>query len=498
MRCFSRREFIQSATLSCGAFLVPHGAFAGEKPNLRFGAFSDPHVLDGNPDYWFKRSVSIFEWFRDQRIDAVLCCGDMAMDGVDYELKIFADAWYAVFPGDKAPDGRPVEKLFVYGNHDSVGYRYGDFAKKKWPGDEAAQREHSIYFDHARHWEQTFREPYAPIYAKTVKGYTFIGQHWDEADDKLHGWHYYDHRRLGPWLDKHGAALRGDRPFFYFQHPNLKDTAFGSRVWGHDHGYATAALAKYPNAVAFAGHSHSSPADPRAIWQGDFTAIGLGSTASTGGFSENRGKAGYENYDAPWGKDSNVYDRVKTMPNPELGPCYPLEVVDVYDDKIVIRNFSFATETDFYADWVIPLPFRSSDKPYAFATRAKAAQAPQFPKGAKLVCREAKAKTRRTPKDEPVEKATLRLDFPAADAVKGARAFEYEFRATPADAAAAFTTWFVPTKGMAAPIDDPSAHAAQYFEIARDRLPKGPCVLEVTPLDAYGNRGRSITGRTRG
>lgn len=73
MTYLSRRGFLQSLSLAGGAFLVPHGAFAAEKPNLRFGAFSDPHVGDGKDEFWFKRTVDIFSWYRDQNVDAVLC-----------------------------------------------------------------------------------------------------------------------------------------------------------------------------------------------------------------------------------------------------------------------------------------------------------------------------------------------------------------------------------------------------------------------------------------
>ena len=46
---------------------------------------------------------------------AVLVSGDIAESGNRAQLKAFADTWYGVFPGDKAPDGRRVERLFVYG-----------------------------------------------------------------------------------------------------------------------------------------------------------------------------------------------------------------------------------------------------------------------------------------------------------------------------------------------------------------------------------------------
>ena len=39
------------------------------------------------------------------------------------ELELCARIWFETFPDDKAPDGRHVERLFVYGNHDASGQR---------------------------------------------------------------------------------------------------------------------------------------------------------------------------------------------------------------------------------------------------------------------------------------------------------------------------------------------------------------------------------------
>ncbi len=61
------------------------------------------------------------EWFCDQGVDAVAVCGDMADTGMLAELQAVAQTWSAVFPNDMAPDGRHVERLFIYGNHDYGG-----------------------------------------------------------------------------------------------------------------------------------------------------------------------------------------------------------------------------------------------------------------------------------------------------------------------------------------------------------------------------------------
>ena len=59
-------------------------------------------------------------------VGAVVVAGDLSDWGLKSGLKYVAEAWHSVFPDDRAPDGRKVEKLFCTGNHDYDGYWYGD------------------------------------------------------------------------------------------------------------------------------------------------------------------------------------------------------------------------------------------------------------------------------------------------------------------------------------------------------------------------------------
>lgn len=53
-------------------------------------------------------------------------------------------------------------------------------------------------------WERIFHEEYRRVYAKTIKGYTFIGQHWDDGSgmEGRYGW-------TGPLGDRLTACLKG-------------------------------------------------------------------------------------------------------------------------------------------------------------------------------------------------------------------------------------------------------------------------------------------------
>ena len=111
---FSRRWFI-GGMASFGAFggcrFFAGRGFASGTPNLRFGVVSDIHITkvgEGeNMEAWgnnltFRHTL---EWFRDQNVDAVMIAGDMADNGMVEQMEAVAQAWYAVFPGDRYPDG---------------------------------------------------------------------------------------------------------------------------------------------------------------------------------------------------------------------------------------------------------------------------------------------------------------------------------------------------------------------------------------------------------
>ena len=119
----------------------------GRKPNMTFGVVSDIHIRiapDGNglrPSHDCSAFIHALEWFRDQKVDAVMVAGDLADTGLVKELEAVAAAWWKVFPDSKAPDGRHVERVFITGNHDWDAYTYdgGVFVKKLYP-DEADRK----------------------------------------------------------------------------------------------------------------------------------------------------------------------------------------------------------------------------------------------------------------------------------------------------------------------------------------------------------------------
>ena len=118
-----RRGFLGGAAAFIGASGCRSLGLCGPKPELVFGVISDIHVTTPESTAAFRKALA---YFRDRKVDAVVVAGDLSDWGLKSGLKYVADAWNSVFPGDRAPDGRKVEKLFCTGNHDYDGWWYGD------------------------------------------------------------------------------------------------------------------------------------------------------------------------------------------------------------------------------------------------------------------------------------------------------------------------------------------------------------------------------------
>lgn len=242
------------------------------EPLLRLGLLSDLHVCAEDADFGKFGNTEVFEralrWFDKEKVDGVVVAGDMCDNGLRTQLRKVGEAWYRVFPGNKGSGGRAVEKLFVYGNHDTDGQRYDGFEKRFDDGE--SFRRDWVATDLRLAWREAFREEYEPIWVKRLKGFQFVGAHW--VPDRWDGT-----AAIEPWFMEHADMIDRERPFFYIQHPAPEGTCFGKDLWGHDAGYATRALSAFPNAVAISGHSHCTQTDDRFVWQGAFTSISLGS-----------------------------------------------------------------------------------------------------------------------------------------------------------------------------------------------------------------------------
>ncbi len=470
----TRRSFLISTSALAAMGGCRALGFAAGKPRLQFGVLADIHVITPESANEF---VAALEYFRDRGVDAVVVCGDITDWGLLSSLKYVAEAWNQVFPNNRAPDGRRVEKLFCSGNHDYEGYWYGDMTMEMhalgYSEDEALVR-----LGFKKCWEEVFQEAWAPVRRRTVKGYDFISGEW-------HGYDKQDGYNLAPkWLDEHRAELKGEKPCFYFQHFPIAETTGDSRRDGKVASplglSLRQALAGIPNMVAFTGHCHWTFNDPKSIWQGEFTSIAVPSMSYT------TIPKGYENgSDVRNGKSTLVMQKIPSRINLEEAQGY---LVSVHDDRLEVERHDFEQHADV-GTWVIPWP--PADKPFTLENAAAREAVPQFPDGAKL-------KTYTVNCDNRAGKwaIALSLDFPAATG-RGFRAFDYEVRAVLADGTVAKVKRFLSPAFHKLPQDEPGQMQFRW-DVAE--LPQDiPYTLEVYPRNAFGKCGAPLkTAERRG
>ena len=392
----NRRTFLKDTLLAMGAACVDLPALAAKvkvtgEPNLRIGILSDIHINNQASIEAFHHALT---YFRERGVDGVIIAGDMADQGWISQLQSVADTWRNVFPKDKGADGRHVERLFVYGNHDMEGYRYGKYS------DEQIAADGNNMERRAAVWKKVFGEKFQPIYLKTIKGYSFVGAHW-------YDWQHIP--GVDEFLQANRERLEGTRPFFYFQHAHPKDTCLGDLAWAPDNGTATEALCKFPNAVAFSGHSHTTLLDERDIWQGAFTSVGTASLSYL--------------YLIP-GRENSDTDGPSQMDNMPTSGGKQGMVMSVYDDCIILERREFVHDQSVGDDWLIPLPF-SAATPLSFENRAREAATPQFANG------DCVAAQRRMGKDrQGSEQPQIVITFPSVlQSTHGSRAYDYEVQA---------------------------------------------------------------------
>ncbi len=360
-----RRSFLKSAGLLAGAMYVDLPTLAQRvsgwgEARLRIGILSDIHITDAESTKTFQHAL---EYFRSKEADGVVIAGDMADWGLESQLKLVAETWYRVFPKDKLPNGKHIEKLFVYGNHDIEGQNYGGPKNSGMTEEQIARA--VIGTRREKVWKKYFHEEYTPVYLKTVKGYHFVGAHWED----------WSKTKDAPgFIDKNREKLTGERPFFYIQHAHPKGTVYGEWAWGQDDGDVARRLSEFPNASALSGHSHMPLNNEYDLWQGAFTSIGTSSLR----------------YQYPMGARENA-----SVDGEKPGPSQMKELncsdgrhgmlLTVYDEHIVVERREFVYDQPVADNWLIPWPMKGE---MSFEARSKVAPIPEFAQGDQVAVRQ--------------------------------------------------------------------------------------------------------------
>ncbi|GAA0434036.1 hypothetical protein GCM10008934_24350 [Virgibacillus salarius] len=281
------------------------------KPELVFPVISDVHIDNSSTvdDEKFKAAMNQLNKVAPDQ-DAFVVVGDLT----DYGYETEYDKFFSIY-NEKKQDG--VNSLFTMGNHDY------------WNG-------LSIKDAQTRFLEKTAME--SIYYHKKVNGYHFIAL--SPEDSTTHGLYTVDQIN---WLKKQLEAAEKDNPgepIFVFLHQHIKDTVYGSDLWGTQENkellYDT--LKEYPQVITFSGHSHYPLEDPRTIHQKDFTSVG---TSSVSYLELEPGKLqGFH----PQG----YRDISQGM------------VVEVYNNEVVIKKRDFHKDNWVGDPWVIKYPAKKN------------------------------------------------------------------------------------------------------------------------------------------
>ena len=289
------------------------------KPVLRFFVVSDVHYPDEHSIEYdrMKRAIELAyeeaEKSDYKKIDALYVVGDFATSGTEKQMLNFKKTL-----DEGIREGTEVTLMIASHEFHCEG------------GEPVALERFSRIFN---------CEPDAH---KVINGFHFIsetttrGCNFDDAKIE------YAAKEL-----KAAREAAPDKPIFFFQHPHISDTVYGSINWGDDALYST--LMNYPQVIDFSGHSHAPINDPRSIHQKHFTSLGTGSLS----YFE------LDEFDKHYG----------TLP-PDKAQCAQMLFVEAdAQNRVRIYPYDILTENFFPYVWEIdepcnPKSFKYTDKRY--------------------------------------------------------------------------------------------------------------------------------------
>lgn len=330
--------FIYFASLITPSFTAPVPEMKQDDfvPVMRFVATSDTHIQTlGDTgckrlSAMLKTAYALSEADEDyKKLDAAVFSGDITDNG--YINSFFA---FAAITDNEIREG--TERLAVVSKaHDS--YTFFNNSLKLFTGITGQETD----------------------FHRVINGFHFIGISRSETLE-----HYTEQQVK--WLDENIAAAVEDdpeKPVFVFQHEHVLDTVYGSSKsdgWGLD--VFTQVLSKYPQVVHISGHSHFPANDPRAVWQGSFTAI------NDGGLAYFELAVDGKNGQFPEGKDRMSQALIIEV---DADNRVLVKVLDVDEGKIM-REFLIDNITE------------ENKAKYSFEARKEKASAPAFDKDAVL------------------------------------------------------------------------------------------------------------------
>lgn len=302
---------------------------------LRFMACSDLHYSDDpgcRERKRFEEGLRQLYAYADTQpyrsVDAVYIVGDFATSGTMEQMKMVKDSL------DRGLRPETLVNLCL-ASHEYHG-----------PEGEAGAR---------RRFDEVFGQP-ADTH-RVIRGFHFISVTTTEGCRFRKPQQDFAARELAL-----AHADTPERPIFFFQHPHLSDTVYGSIGWGD--GALVPILVNYPQVIDFSGHSHAPINDPRSIHQDHLTSVG------TGTFS-------YFELDE--------FDKIYATFPPESETAAQMQIVEAFDDgSVLIKPYDVITGRFFHDGWLVERPWDPDSFVYTRAKRIREAGIPHFPEGAAL------------------------------------------------------------------------------------------------------------------
>ena len=441
--------------LSRRAFVGSLGAVAacrriGETPLLKLALCTDPHIKDAETAENMRK---VFEYARRNDVDGVLIAGDITSDGREGQMKLFADAWFSVFPDSRNARGEKVELISCYGNR--------DLDKRHSPDDSESG---IIRAAPGAMWRRYFGDTVGDdFHVRRIKGYPVVIVHWGHENVTERQW------------KKLIAGIDLSKTFFYVQHPHLPGTVFDGAVASK--GTVADFLSHCPGAIALSGHSHRSISDERAIWHGGFVSIAGGAVSVVRPFS---GKRLYENIGRLGARRNQPMPRVPHMQETaQIDGLSQAMILSLYGDRVEIVRHDCGIDEKAGPDWILPHP--ATGHACVRSVSFSGVGPPQFPPGSKLEVSEREGRNRNGERERQIV-----VSFPPArpsSAVRG-RVCDYKVSAMHPDGTE-IVSQYVLSENYFAPFRRPSGNVECVF--ARDSIPPGVKPMwSVTPFGFGG------------
>lgn len=192
---------------------------------------------------------------------------------------------------------------------------------------------------------------------KIINGFHFI------AVTTTRGCHFSDEKKA--WISeqlKIAAADDAKKPIFFFQHPHISGTVYGSANWGEDE--ITPILMNYPQIIDFSGHSHAPINDPRSIHQRHFTCLGTGTLSYF---------------------ELDEFDKIYGTCPPNDDNAAQMLIVEADEaGRVRVYPYDVLTGNFFPCTWKIDTPWDADSFIYTDEIRYKNAVKPYFDDGADI------------------------------------------------------------------------------------------------------------------